>query len=128
VRVKLPEKTKAQLLRQKQTEAEKLLWTHLRNRNLLKQKFRRQHPIGKYIVDFCCLEKRLIIEVDGGQHNDGNQIRYDNARTEYLESLGFIVLRFWNNQILGETEQVLNEIVSVLERPHPRPLPQGEGK
>ena len=124
----MPEKTKAQLLRQNQKEEEKLVWTHLRNRNILKQKFRRQHLIGKYIVDFCCLEKRLIIEVDGGQHNDENQIRYDNARTEYLESLGFIVLRFWNNQILGETEQVLNEIVSVLERPHPSPLPRGEGK
>jgi very-short-patch-repair endonuclease len=125
---KLPEKTKTQLLRQNQTAAEKLLWRHLRNRNFLNQKFRRQHPIGKYIVDFCCLEKRLIIEVDGGQHNDEGQIRYDNTRTEYLESHGFIVLRFWNNQILGQTEHVLNEIVSVLERPHPRPLPQGEGK
>ncbi len=124
----MPEKTKAQLLRQNQTDAEKLLWKHLRNRNLLDQKFRRQHPIGKYIVDFCCMEKRLIIEADGGQHNEADKIRYDDARTKYLESHGFIVLRFWNNQILGETEQVLNEIGSVLERPHPGPLPRGEGK
>ncbi len=74
------------------------------------------------------MEKRLIIEADGGQHNEADKIHYDDARSEYLESHGFIVLRFWNNQILGETEQVLNEIVSVLERPHPSPLPRGEGK
>ena len=124
----MPNKTKAQQLRQNQTKAEKLLWQQLRNRNLATHKFRRQHPIGNYIVDFCCLKEKLIIELDGGHHNEPDQKAYDQDRTGYLESEGFTVLRFWNNQVLGSTEQVLYEILSVLEHPHPRPLPQGEGE
>ena len=75
-------------------------------------KFRRQHPVGPFIVDFCCLERRLVIEVDGGQHT--GQAQADEARSEYMESYGFRVLRFWNDQILREIEAVLEQILSGL--------------
>ncbi len=78
-------------------------------------KFRRQHPIGHYIVDFICFEKKLIIEVDGGQHADN--ILYDEARTKYLEEKNFTVLRFWNNEVTLNTTEVLNIILNRLERP-----------
>ena len=105
-------KTRARNLRRYQTDAEKRLWRYLRNRGLEGRKFRRQHPVGPYIVDFACLEKRLIIELDGGQH--ALQSEKDAERTEYLESRGFRVLRFWNNQVLKETSAVLEVILSVL--------------
>ncbi len=124
----MPNKTKAQQLRQNQTEAEKQLWRQLRNRNLAGYKFRRQDPIKPYIVDFCCFSEKLIIELDGGHHNEEAQILYDNKRSDFLESQGFVILRFWNNQILGEMEAVLNEILLVLEpAPSPQPSPSGRG-
>jgi len=86
-------------LRKNQTPQEQKMWQILRNRNFHNLKFKRQHPIGKYIVDFVCIEKMLIIELDGGQHNEDVNIEYDNKRTKYLESLGFKVFRFWNNEI-----------------------------
>ena len=88
---------RARILRKNSTDAERKLWQHLRRYQINGYKFRRQHPIGPYVVDFVCFEKRLIIEVDGGQH--AQQVEDDNARTEWLQSQGFQVLRFWNNQV-----------------------------
>jgi len=113
----------AQALRIAQTDAEKKLWTILRSRRLAGFKFRRQQPIDHYIADFCCLSARLIVELDGGQHADQEQ--YDAERTSYLEKQGFKVLRFWNDQVLKETDSVLEAIYMAL-TPHPNPLPQGE--
>ncbi len=110
----------ARRMRNHLTDAEKKLWRYLRLKNIDGNKFRRQQPIGKYIVDFVSLEKKLIVEVDGGQH--GEQITYDNERTAWLESEGYRVLRFWNNEVLEDTEVVLEVIVRALEgdmRCHP---------
>ncbi|MFV1998294.1 MAG: endonuclease domain-containing protein, partial [Acidiferrobacterales bacterium] len=95
-------------MRKNQTEAEKRLWWHLRNRQMEGCKFRRQEVIGDYIVDFLCLEPKLIIEVDGGHHID--QYEYDQVRTKYLASLGYKVIRFWNNDVLANTPAVLEKI------------------
>ena len=103
----------ARELRKNLTDAEDELWKHLRNRQISGNKFRRQQPIGKYIVDFVCLEKKLIVEVDGGQHNE--QVSYDNERTAWLESQGYRVLRFWNNEVLENVEIVSDSILKVLE-------------
>ena len=86
-------------LRKNSTPQEIILWSRLKNKNFKNLKFRRQYNIGKYIVDFVCLERKLIIELDGWQHKEENQERYDQKRTEYLERQGFKVIRFWNNEI-----------------------------
>ncbi|HEY4343897.1 MAG TPA: endonuclease domain-containing protein [Parvibaculum sp.] len=99
---------RARALRRDQTDAERKLWSILR-RNTLGHSFRRQHPIGKFIVDFICLDQKLIIEADGGQH-DEEQAAYDAARTAWLEERGYKVLRFWNNEILGNIEGVAEVI------------------
>ena len=112
------DKSKVRELRKHLTETERALWKHLRLRQFSGYKFRRQQPIGKYIVDFACLEKRLIIEIDGGQHSE--QTAYDLERDTWLESQGFSVLRFWNNQILKEMEAVKEIILDTLTR---QPLP-----
>jgi len=101
-------KDRARQLRKNQTEAEKLLWSYLRNRQIEDCKFRRQWPIGPYIVDFACLFRQLIIELDGGQHADA--ITYDETRTRFLEEEGYKVIRFWNNDMLSEPEAVLQRI------------------
>ncbi|MHB8069812.1 MAG: endonuclease domain-containing protein [Desulfobaccales bacterium] len=120
---------RARSLRQRLTDAERRLWRHLRDRQLGGWKFRRQHPVGPYIVDFICLEKKVVIEVDGGQHAENEEL--DKRRSAYLEKLGYHILRFWNNEVLQETEAVLNTIFANLEDapPHPSPLPPpgGEG-
>lgn len=119
----------AKQLRQNMTDAELLLWRHLRAHRLNGHKFRRQQPIGPYIVDFVHFGARLIIEADGGQHNDSDS---DRIRDSYLQRQGFRTLRFWNNDILTQTEAVLNAIFDVLKqelhrRPlSPTPLPRGE--
>ena len=95
---------RARELRNNPTEAERLLWKHLRYRQINGYRFRRQHPVGPFIVDLTCLEKLLAIEIDGGQHSQ--QTAYDTARSDYLKKHGFRVLRFWNNQVLGEIEAV----------------------
>ena len=100
---------KAGALRKSLTNAERLLWRHLRNRQLEGFKIRRQHPIGPYIVDFICLDKKLIIELDGGQHAD--RIDYDGRRTQYFETMGYRVIKFWNNEILRQTDSVLTAIL-----------------
>ena len=103
---------RAQALRKNPTDAEKKLWAYLRLRQLGGYKFRRQHPIGPYIVDFLCIERKLIIEVDGGQHDD-NKL-YDSKRDKWLENKGFRVLRFWNNEVLTYIETVLAVIADEL--------------
>ena len=105
---------KARMLRNNMTPQEKKLWYYLRNRNLNNCRFRRQYPIGIYIVDFVCRSKHLIIEIDGGQHNTQEKIQYDNERTEYLNKRGFKVIRFWNNEIDNNIEAVINKIIENL--------------
>jgi very-short-patch-repair endonuclease len=117
----------ARFLRKNQTDAENLLWSKLRSRQLENAKFRRQAPIGKYIVDFLCLEKRMIIEIDGGQHNESSEAEKDKNRTRQLERKGYRVLRFWNNEVLENLDGVLEKI-SIELNPHPNLLPKGEGK
>jgi len=102
---------RARDLRKNSTDAERHLWYHLRA-NRLVFKFKRQVPIGAYILDFVCLEKRLIIELDGGQHMD-NQI-YDTMRTELLMAHRFKVLRFWNHDVFQQTPWVLEVIMNAL--------------
>ena len=115
----------AKSLRSNQTDAEKKLWYQLRASRFQNLKFKRQKLIGNYIVDFVCLEQKLIIELDGGQHAE--QIEYDKTRTNFLESEGYEVLRFWNNQVLHELEGVL-EVIRIKTTLSPTPLPQaGEG-
>jgi very-short-patch-repair endonuclease len=105
-------KSNARLLRKAMTDAERRLWNELRLRQVEGLKFRRQFPIGRYIVDFACPERKLIIEVDGGQHAD--QESYDTERTRWLESRGFRVLRFWNNEIQMNLEGVKESIYNAL--------------
>jgi len=106
-------KQRSRDLRKNLTDAEKKLWQKLRNKQIYDHKFRRQFVLGNYIVDFICLDKRLIIEVDGGQHMDN--VNYDLQRDEWLKSQNFKVLRFWNNQVLNEIDSVLQDIVKNLE-------------
>jgi very-short-patch-repair endonuclease len=94
------------------TDAARLMWGRLRKKQLHGYRFRRQHPIGPYIVDFVCLETSLIIELDGGQHQD--QVEKDKLRYEWLMQQGFQVLRFWNNQVFNEIDAVLGQIASQL--------------
>ncbi len=101
----------AKNLRKQSTDTERHLWYNLRA-NRLGFKFKRQVPIGTYIVDFVCLEKRLIVELDGGQHLD-NQ-KYDMKRTAWLNARGFKVLRFWNNDVLQQTTSVIEVIMHAL--------------
>ena len=100
--MKTNSKSKSRNLRKNSTDAERKMWSLLRNRQLIGYKFRRQHPIKKFIVDFSCPEKLLAIEVDGGQHMERK--KEDDERTQFLEIQGYRVLRFWNDQVLKETE------------------------
>jgi very-short-patch-repair endonuclease len=99
-------------LRTNQTDAEQKLWYHLRNRNFLNYKFRRQHIIQGYIVDFVCIQCKLVVELDGSQHLD--QQIYDEVRTHKLREEGFRVLRFWNNDVLLNINGVLETILNSL--------------
>lgn len=115
-------------LRTYATDAEKLVWAKLRNRQLSNLKFRRQHSVPPYIVDFYCEDRLLIIELDGGQHNE----EVDKRRTDFLAQKGYRVLRYWNNDVLanieGVMEDLMNKINSTLSNhPSPNPLPEGEG-
>ena len=112
----------AKELRRKQTDAERVLWMRLRARQVNGLKFRRQHPIGRYIADFCCPEKCLVIEIDGGQHM--NRTFADERRTEFLVQEGYRVLRYWNHDVLVAPEAVLQHIIQETESPSPRPLPE----
>jgi very-short-patch-repair endonuclease len=101
-------------LRHKQTNAERKLWSILRSRQFENSKFRRQEPIGKYIVDFVSLERELIIEVDGGQHNQQSEMENDETRTKWLERKGFRVIRFWNNDVLQNIDGVAYKILETI--------------
>ncbi len=111
---KLPEDLKswARDMRKRMPDAEILLWSLLRNRRLANAKFRRQFVVGRYILDFYCVEMKLAIELDGGQHSDA--LAYDQQRDAFLSGQGIRVLRFWNNQMLQETESVLEVIYRAL--------------
>ncbi|MFC4820104.1 endonuclease domain-containing protein [Dokdonella ginsengisoli] len=119
----------ARALRRRATDAEQKLWYFLRNRRLSGYRFRRQVPLGGYVADFACMQARLVVELDGGQHVDRRV--EDEARARHLERGGFRVLRFWDDDALLRTEAVLESILAALRSacPHPSPLPQaGEGK
>jgi very-short-patch-repair endonuclease len=117
----------ARTLRRQSSDAERVLWRHLRARRLMGYKFRRQVVMEPYIVDFVCLEAGLIIEADGGQHS--NQVTYDTRRTVVLEGMGYRVLRFWNHEVLGELQSVLEQIrTALIEAPSPQPSPGGRGR
>ena len=108
------------------TNAEQKLWRAIRHRQL-GAKFRRQAPVAPFIVDFLCHDRKMIIEIDGGQHAD--QWKADARRTAFLNEKGYTVLRFWNNEVLNNLEGVLTVIASHLDHPHPSPLPPaGEGE
>ena len=96
-------------LRRNLTDAERALWRHLRQRQIAGLKFRRQHPIGRYILDFVCLEARLVIELDGGQH--AHRQGADQERTAWLEARGYRVLRFWNTEVFENPEGVMEAIL-----------------
>lgn len=102
-------------LRHNLTPAEQKLWSALRN-DQLSASFRRQHAIGSYIVDFVCLKQKLILELDGGQHLEQQQ--YDNERTAFLQSKGYRVLRFWNNDVINDLNGVISVILAALLQPH----------
>ena len=106
----------ARYLRAHQTNAESVLWRLLRDRRFVGYKFRRQHPIGPYIADFACVELRLVIEVDGGQHAGSER---DERRTAWLEAQGWRVVRFWNNDARQNAEGVMEAVRSVIQYPHP---------
>jgi len=118
----------AKQLRTQLTDCERLLWRRLRNRGLAGIKFRRQHPLPPYVLDFYCAELRLVIELDGGQHYDDAGREKDRVRTDYLQRKGLDVLRFSNLDVLQNLDGVLSEILRCLEArsPHPNPLPRGE--
>lgn len=123
---KLPARIKerARRLRREATSAEKRLWEYLRDRRLAGLKFRRQHPIGNFIVDFYCHELRLVVELEGSIHDKPEQAEYDAGRFRWLEAQGYTILRFRNEEVFEDLEGVLGRILS----PHPRaPSPSGRG-
>ena len=113
---------KARTLRKRPTDTESALWRQVRLHQIEGCKFRRQHPIGPYIVDFVCMERQVIIEMDGGQH--AVHVQQDAERTAWLESVGYRVIRFWDHEVLTELEYVKDAIRRSL-TPHLNPLPQG---
>jgi very-short-patch-repair endonuclease len=123
------EEHRARNLRNAPTDAERQLWQRLRARQLESCKFRRQHPFGDYILDFACLERNVIVELDGSQHMDATD--YDSRRTQVLVEAGFIVLRFWNNDVFANIEDVLEviqrELIARATPSPPNPPLEGEG-
>ena len=120
------QKNRARKLRENQTDVEGKLWSRLRQRQLNGAKFRRQHPVGPFIVDFCCVERGLVVELDGGQHAE--RIVADKQRTKIIKDCGCRVLRFWDNEVVSNLDGVLETINEELKGPHPSPLPlRGRG-
>ena len=116
----------AKNLRKKSTDTENYLWLFLKNRQIEGIKFRRQEPLGRFILDFVSYDRKIVIEVDGGQHNlDKDK---DRARDRWLKSQGYEVIRFWDHDVLENKDVVLEVIREKLLTPHPDPLPQGERK
>jgi len=133
---RLPDELKERIreLRKNATEAEQLMWKILRNRSFHDAKFRRQHPLEGYILDFYCHEAKLCVELDGSQHNEDEQVKYDEERTKTLqEKQGVQVVRFWNSDVLNKTEEVLNVLWDILDErlasssPTLPPASRGEG-
>jgi very-short-patch-repair endonuclease len=116
----------ARAMRHELTWAEKTLWRELKNRKLAGLKFRRQQPLGPYILDFYCPDLKLVVELDGGQHDFPEARDYDLARTQFVETEGLRVLRFWNSQVRENLPWVLELIRREVNTPHLNPLPQGE--
>jgi very-short-patch-repair endonuclease len=119
----------ARRLRRNQTDADRLLWFRLCDRRTAGWKFKRQVPIDRFVVDFCCADAKLIVELDGGQHDQHRDRDADRARV--LEAMGYLVLRFWNHDVAQNMDGVLEGILSTInqnrsEPPHPTPLPYGE--
>ena len=109
--------SRARSLRSDMTDVERLLWRAIRSKQVNACRFRRQHPIGSYIADFACIERRLVVELDGGQHQDRSA--HDEQRTAYLQSQGWQTLRFWNNEVLNNLDGVLSTIVEHLNHAPP---------
>lgn len=131
----LPEETLecARALRRKQTDPEKMFWSRVRNHQILDLKFRRQFPIPPYVVDFFCNEKKMIVELDGGQHTPEK----DDTRTAFLKEQGYTVLRYWNHEVLENIEGVIEDLANHIRQesssnsalsPSPYPSPEGRGK
>ena len=106
--------SRAKAMRRGATPAERRLWSLVRNGRLSGYKFRRQYPLGPYIVDFICISKRLVVEADGGQHME--DAHYDAARSKWLALRGYRVVRFWNNEVLTQTEAVAERLLQELKR------------
>jgi very-short-patch-repair endonuclease len=126
---------RARYLRRNPTRYEKILWRRLRNRNFATYKFRRQHPLDRYILDFYCSEAQLAIELDGGGHNYIEREMHDEGRTKFLATQGIFVLRFWNHQLRENLDSVLEAIWFELERrcganpsPQSSPFEKGRGR
>jgi very-short-patch-repair endonuclease len=123
-------KERARQLRREQTDAERKLWARLRARQLCGHKFRRQFVIGPFIMDFCCFERRLVVELDGGQH--ASQPDADRRRSEFLLSRGYRVLRFWDNEVFenidGVTEQIAQALKDPSRKSEPSPFPSPSGR
>jgi very-short-patch-repair endonuclease len=110
-------------LRRNQTEAEKTIWRHLRNRQLQGMRFFRQYSVGPYVLDFYCPAVKLAIELDGGQHIQYENREYDSARSEYLKAQGIDVMRFWNHEVLLDTDSVLTKLMERLTPNNPPLIP-----
>ena len=121
-------KQRARSLRQRATDAEQLMWAFLRDRRLAGYKFRRQHSIGPYFVDFVSLSEKLVIELDGGLHAE--RANYDEERTRFLQSTGYRVVRYWDHEMLLDPEPVLDDVLRHLQMPFPSPRssPNGRGR
>ncbi|MEW6109825.1 MAG: endonuclease domain-containing protein [Nitrospirota bacterium] len=114
----------AKNLRRQSTDTEQALWKYLRAKRMDGLKFKRQQPIGDYIVDFVCFERKIIIELDGGQHSQPEHMKRDKERNRWLESQGYEILRFWDNEVLKNTRGVLEVIwEKCLKHPPLNPLP-----
>jgi very-short-patch-repair endonuclease len=115
----------ARALRSNLTEAERMLWQRLRQRQVDGRRFRRQHPIGPYVADFACIEARVVVELDGGQHAGSER---DAERDAAMQVWGWRVLRLWNNEVMANMDGVLTTIAAAITEPPPRPSPcNGEG-
>lgn len=114
------QRSNAKSMRKVMTDAELKLWNAVRANRLIDLSFRRQVPIGRYIVDFTCSEHRIIVEVDGAQHNDPDVIRYDQNRTAFLQNLGWTVLRFTNDDVIKDIEGVCRHIVITINEKSPQ--------